>query len=34
LAGYGAVAMKDALAARFTTMSEQLRRSLTWERAA
>jgi IS30 family transposase len=32
LAGYGAVAMKDALAARFTTMPEQLRRSLTWDR--
>ena len=32
LAGYGAVAMKDALAAGFTTMPEQLRRSLTWDR--
>jgi IS30 family transposase len=32
LGGYGAVAMKDALAARFTTMPDQLRRSLTWDR--
>ena len=32
LAGYGAVAMKDALAARMTTLPEQLRRSLTWDR--
>ena len=32
LAGYGAVAMKDALAAQMTTLPEQLRRSLTWDR--
>jgi IS30 family transposase len=32
LAGYGAEAMRDALASRFTTMPEQLRRSLTWDR--
>jgi IS30 family transposase len=32
LAGYGADAMRDALASRFTTMPEQLRRSLTWDR--
>ena len=32
LAGYGAEAMRDALAARFTSMPEQLRRSLTWDR--
>ena len=32
LAGYGAAAMRDALASRFTTMPEQLRRSLTWDR--
>jgi IS30 family transposase len=32
LAGYGAVAMKDALAATMTTLPEQLRRSLTWDR--
>jgi IS30 family transposase len=32
LAGYGAIAMKDALAATITTMPEQLRRSLTWDR--
>jgi IS30 family transposase len=32
LGGYGAVAMKDALTARFTTMPDQLRRSLTWDR--
>jgi IS30 family transposase len=32
LGGYGAEAMRDALAARFTTMPEQLRRSLTWDR--
>ena len=32
LAGYGAVTMKDALAAAMTTLPEQLRRSLTWDR--
>jgi IS30 family transposase len=32
LAGYGAVAMKNALAATITTLPEQLRRSLTWDR--
>src|SRR5438876_2353665 len=32
LAGYGAVKMKDALAATMTTLPEQLRRSLTWDR--
>jgi len=32
LAGYGAVAMKDALAATMATLPEQLRRSLTWDR--
>ena len=32
LAGYGAVAMKDALAATVATLPEELRRSLTWDR--
>jgi IS30 family transposase len=32
LAGYGAQAMREALASRFTSMPEQLRRSLTWDR--
>jgi IS30 family transposase len=32
LAGYGAVTMKNALAAKMTTLPEQLRRSLTWDR--
>jgi len=32
LAGYGAVTMKNALAATVTTLPEQLRRSLTWDR--
>jgi IS30 family transposase len=32
LAGYGAEAMRDALIAQMTTMPEQLRRSLTWDR--
>ena len=32
LAGYGAVAMKDALATTMTTLPEQLRRSLTGDR--
>jgi IS30 family transposase len=32
LAGYGAVAMKEALAATITTLPEHLRRTLTWDR--
>jgi IS30 family transposase len=32
LAGYGAVTMSKALAATITTLPEQLRRSLTWDR--
>jgi len=32
LAGYGAVTMKDALAAKMTTLPGQFRRSLTWDR--
>ena len=32
LAGYGAITMKNALAATMTTLPEQLRRSLTWDR--
>ena len=32
LAGYGAETMRDAIAAQMTTMPEQLRRSLTWDR--
>ena len=32
LAGYGAVTMKNALASVMTTLPEQLRRSLTWDR--
>ena len=32
LGGYGAVRMKDALASTITTLPEQLRRSLTWDR--
>jgi IS30 family transposase len=32
LAGYGAVTMKNALVATMTTLPEQLRRSLTWDR--
>ena len=32
LAGYGAVTMSKALAATMTTLPEQLRRSLTWDR--
>jgi transposase, IS30 family len=32
LAGYGAVTMKNALAAAMTTLPQQLRRSLTWDR--
>nr|MBA2768175.1 IS30 family transposase [Sporichthyaceae bacterium] len=32
LAGYGAVAMKDALTTKVSQLPEQLRRSLTWDR--
>jgi IS30 family transposase len=32
LAGYGAEAMRDALAEQMTGLPEQLRRSLTWDR--
>ena len=32
LAGYGAVTMKNALAATMSALPEQLRRSLTWDR--
>jgi IS30 family transposase len=32
LAGYGAEAMRDALAVQMTALPEQLRRSLTWDR--
>jgi IS30 family transposase len=32
LAGYGAEAMRDAIAATITTLPGQLRRSLTWDR--
>ena len=32
LAGYGAVSMKNALAATMTTLPEQFRRSVTWDR--
>jgi hypothetical protein len=32
LAGYGAITMKNALVASITTLPEQLRRSLTWDR--
>jgi IS30 family transposase len=32
LAGYGAITMKKALAAKMTTLPTQLRRSLTWDR--
>jgi IS30 family transposase len=32
LAGYGAVTMKKALTSTITTLPEQLRRSLTWDR--
>jgi IS30 family transposase len=32
LAGYGAVAMKDALASTMASLPDQLRRSLTWDR--
>jgi IS30 family transposase len=32
LAGYGAIAMKNTLASTITSLPEQLRRSLTWDR--
>jgi IS30 family transposase len=32
LAGYGAITMKHALASQMTSLPEQLRRSLTWDR--
>jgi IS30 family transposase len=32
LAGYGAITMKNALVSTITTLPEQLRRSLTWDR--
>ena len=32
LAGYGAITMKNALASTMTTLPEQLRRSVTWDR--
>jgi IS30 family transposase len=32
LAGYGAEAMRDAITAQLTTLPDQLRRSLTWDR--
>jgi len=32
LAGYGAIAMKDALATTMCTLPDELRRSLTWDR--
>jgi IS30 family transposase len=32
LAGYGAITMKNALTATITTLPDQLRRSLTWDR--
>ena len=32
LAGYGAEAMREALAVQMTSLPEQLRRSLTWDR--
>jgi IS30 family transposase len=34
LAGHGAEAVRDAITAQFTTMPEQLRRSLTWDQGA
>jgi len=34
LAGHGAEAVRDAIAASFTTLPEQLRRSLTWDQGA
>jgi IS30 family transposase len=32
LAGYGAEAMREAIASKISTLPEQLRRSLTWDR--
>ena len=32
LAGYGAEAMREAIASKIVTMPEQLRRTLTWDR--
>jgi IS30 family transposase len=34
LAGHGAEAVRDAIAASFTSLPEQLRRSLTWDQGA
>jgi IS30 family transposase len=34
LAGHGAEAVRDAIAASITTLPEQLRRSLTWDQGA
>ncbi|SDZ20124.1 hypothetical protein SAMN05660209_05006 [Geodermatophilus africanus] len=34
LAGHGAAAVREAIAATITTLPEQLRRSLTWDRGA
>ena len=34
LAGHGAAAVRDAIAASITTLPEQLRRSLTWDQGA
>ena len=34
LAGHGALAVRDAIAASITTLPEQLRRSLTWDQGA
>jgi IS30 family transposase len=34
LAGHGAEAVRDAIAQSITTLPEQLRRSLTWDRGA
>jgi hypothetical protein len=34
LAGHGAAAVRDAIAASITTLPDQLRRSLTWEQGA
>ena len=34
LAGHGAEAVRDAIAPQFTTLPEQLRRSLTWDQGA
>jgi IS30 family transposase len=34
LAGHGAVAVRDAIAASIATLPDQLRRSLTWDQGA